>query len=310
MILPSFDDFQELLPWIWIGGGALAVTLIPGLRRSAIWMGALAAVGLGAAIHLGVQDLEGAQPEWPPLLFLDRVRWGVVGAMVVGLLDTVLLIDPSSRRRHLRWIPRVALITWFLWTLPQSPLASEWQTTQERLWLTTVGTSMLLLVFFTESSAQRTKGPLVPLTLTLMCAATSLALLQFRDSSLAHMTGLLAGSLGVATVASFGFRKASLPAGALSIACFSLTAILVASRFYASGDVPPPKLFYLGILLAPITLWLGSRAPTPDEAAKPGKKPPRKPTRLRPILVGWLLAVALIGGALWIAVDAAPVFDH
>jgi hypothetical protein len=288
MTLPGVEEFEKLVPWIWIGGGALALTLLPGLRKSAVWTGAVASVALGAALYFAVSTTGQGHPDWPPVLFSHRVLWGVAGAILVGLVDSVLLMDPKPARRRIKWLPRIGLIVWFLWAVPESAEAQAWHATQAQCWMATLGVSLFLLVFTLEATAEKLEGPVVPLLVTFMAAATSLGALQGGHETIATLSGILAGSFAIGSIFALLFKKSPLPPGALSLAGFVLGALWVWSRFFPTNVAPPPKLFYLLLLLAPVVLLATLWAPSTKEEKISARK----------LALGSCVAFLLVFGAL------------
>ena len=301
MPFPTFEEIKLLFPWVWIGAGALILTLVPGIRRSAIVMGPVGAVGVGAALYLSFEFTEGNPPEWPPILFLDRVMCGILGSVVVGIIDSALLHNPDHWRRYLRWIPRGALVTWFLWGITDSPEAGTWSVTETRMWMGSLGAAVLLLMFLTEDTARRLKGPVVAFTIGAMGGVTSLVYLTYQDLALAQYTAVLAGCFTLAGVAGLLFRSGSLPPAALSCSIFTLAAMWTSGRYYASGDPAPPKLHYLLMMLVPLALWLAVAAPS-----KMKEEPHPKARRV--VIAGCVIALGFLSAALFVAVDAAPKF--
>ncbi|HSR52086.1 MAG TPA: hypothetical protein VLV83_14740 [Acidobacteriota bacterium] len=218
-----------------------------GLRRGA-------ALGLGLAFAVGHWIILA----WPPLPPVDSTHWLAYLALAAALLG--LVEGGPGLPAAVRWGLRLILAAGTVWLIGKPILQNSMDGAQAALAL--VGLTLGLLVLWTEIDqlAARTPGVSLPLALTVLATATSVALVLSYTASLGQLTGSLAAGLGTLAAAALLFSKLKLDRGASGVASTLLGGLWISGYFYASL----PLYSLLLLWLSPSALWLAEAGPLRD----------------------------------------------
>ncbi len=216
------------------------------LAKDGHWGGA-AAVALG---YFAGHVLLASWPPIPPAKAIDWLAYLALAAGAAGLTQRYW-----GKRWYAAWPVTLLLGCLFAAVLLRSYLQNTWDRLEGILWIGGLGVAIALLWNTVERLASKRTGASLPLSLWLICTASSAAFLFSGSGLLGQLAGALAAVFGAAVVLAWWAPGISLASGTLTAFVPVYAGLLIQAYFYSELPFWSAALLYL----APFALCIGEQ---------------------------------------------------
>lgn len=205
-----------------------------------------ATLGLVLGFFAAFVAVKGYWPPFPALAGTDWFPYVGIAVAVVGLC-----VRTSSGQ-----IPRramVALTVLASWLMLRTMWTNRWHGGIEGV--LHVGISSTVLVVLSLAMAplgSKSRGPVLPLALTLICSVASFVLLAGSGASMGQLAGALAAGLGVCTALGFCNREFTLHASGTWVVAMLLGCLLLGGHYFNNA----PPLHIALVVLSMLCTWV------------------------------------------------------
>lgn len=216
------------------------------LARDGHWGGA-------AAVALGYFAGHVLLASWPPIPPSKAVDWLAYLALAGGAAG--LTQRYWGKRWYAAWPLMLLLGCLFAAVLLRSYIQHTWGRLEGILWISGLGVATAVLWNTLERLASKRTGASLPLSLWLICAASSTAFVFSGSGLLGQLAGALAAVFGAAVVLAWWAPGLSLASGTFAAFVPVYAGLLIQAYFYSELPFLSAVLLYL----APFALCIGER---------------------------------------------------
>ena len=236
--------------------------------------------GGAAAVTLGYFAGHVLLASWPPIPPAKAVDWLAYLALAGGAAG--LTQRHWGKRWYTAWPVMLLLSCLFAAVLMRSYIQHTWSRNEGILWISGLGVAAAVLWNTLERLASKRTGASLPMSLWLICAASSSAFVFSGSGLLGQLAGALAAVFGAAVILAWWAPGLSLASGTLTVFVPVYAGLLIQAYFYSELPVWSAILLYL----APFALWFGERR-------RVYYMTPRKAALVRLLIIGAPLGIAV-----------------
>jgi hypothetical protein len=254
----TLQVLKGVVPPLAVATPLLFLAWRPWRGRAAVTDGGAWGASLGLALGFFAAYVY-VKGYWPPFPAVSGTDW----FPYIGVLVAVVTLCIRAPSGHL-WRPTVVLAILASWQILRTMWVNRWDGGAEGL--LHVGISATVLVVLSLGLAplgSRSRGPLLPLVLTLTCSVTGFVLFAGSGASMGQLAGALASVLGVCTALGFWNRQFTLHRSGALVVAMLLGCLLVGGHYFNNSPPLPSALVALAPLCAWVDRWEVVAARTP-----------------------------------------------